>query len=71
MRARSAHLGHAALVDSSSPQLGRLRLALASAIPLPADGRAVLVVDFAASSAASAGAVRASSVTVDDRLVEP
>jgi hypothetical protein len=70
LSARTAHLGTAALVDTESAQPGRLHLALASAIALPGDGRAVVVVDFAASATVSSRAVRAYGVRVDDRLVD-
>ncbi|MBX3027008.1 matrixin family metalloprotease [bacterium] len=70
-RVRTAHLGDAALVDFTAEPPGRLRLALASAIPLPIDGRALLVVDFtAAGDAAVTGrSVRAWSARMDDRVI--
>jgi matrixin/dockerin type I repeat protein len=69
--ARTAHLGEAALIDAVGTQPGRLRLALASAIPLPADGRALAVVDFTSigAGAVSARSVRPWSASLDDRLV--
>lgn len=69
-RTRTAHLGSAALVDARVAQPGRLSVALASAIPLPGDGRAVVVVDFSAAAAGGSHAVRAYNARVDDRLVE-
>jgi hypothetical protein len=69
-RLRTVHLGDAALADFVADPIGRLRLALASAIALPADGRAVLVVDFAASDEGEVGrrSVRPWRALVDDRI---
>ena len=71
IQVRTAHLGDAALIDSVATLPGHLRIALASAVPLPGDGRAVAVVDFAASAGATitANLVRAWSATADDRTV--
>ncbi len=69
-RVRAVHLGSAALIDSVRPAADRFVIALASAIPLPADGRAVLAIDFIATGPAIASdAARAWSARVDDRQV--
>jgi hypothetical protein len=68
-RTRVVHLD-GALVESHVVQPGRLLLALASAAPMPTDGRAVVVADFiAAAPDITAHSVRAFSAQVDDRLV--
>lgn len=68
--ARTAHLGTAGLIDAVATPPGRLRIALASALPLPADGRAVVVVDFtAAAGEVTARSVRPWSAALDDRVV--
>ena len=68
---RTAHLGDAALLDFVVTQPNRLRIALASALTLPGDGRAVVVVDFVASDAGgiTSRSVRAWSASLDDRFV--
>lgn len=67
---RSVRLDGSALLDASLLQPGRLRVALASSVPLPADGRTMLVVDFTATdSAISARLVRPYQIAVDERLV--
>ncbi|MEO8604137.1 MAG: matrixin family metalloprotease [bacterium] len=66
---RLLHLD-AALSESHVVQPGRFAIALASAEPLPTDGRPVLVIDFvAAAPDITARSVRPYSATVDDRLV--
>ena len=68
-RMRDVHLD-GALVASQIVQPGRLALAVAGAAPLPADGRALVVIDFiAAAPDITARSVRAYSAMVDDRLV--
>lgn len=67
---RAVHLGSAALIDSVRPTPDRFVIALASAVPLPADGRAVLALDFIASTPDVGGDVVVPwSAQVDDRQV--
>lgn len=70
IQVRAVHLGAGALLDSVATLPGRLRIVVASAIPLPADGRAVAVVDFTASGGPiAANLVRPWSARADDRVV--
>ncbi len=67
---RSVHLGATALVQARLVQPGRLAIAIASALPLPSDGRALAVVDFTARvDDVGPRSVRAYAVAVDDRPV--
>jgi len=67
---RSVHLGAAALLQARVVQPGRLAIAIASAQPLPSDGRALAVVDFTARvDDVGPRSVRAYAVAVDDHLV--
>lgn len=70
-RVRTAHLGEAALLDFTETPPGRLRIALASAVALPADGRALIVIDFAGAGdgAVTTRSVRPWSALLDDRVV--
>jgi hypothetical protein len=71
LHVRPVHLGAAALADFSVDPVGRLRIALASAVTLPNDGRPLVVVDFLAPRAAAITArnVRPWSALLDDRVV--
>jgi hypothetical protein len=69
-RVRALHLGGHGLLRARSSQPGRLRIALASASPLPSDGRAVVVVEFSASARSiSPNLVRPFTAAVDERVV--
>jgi hypothetical protein len=61
--------GNPTLVDHHAAEPGRLRIALASAVALPADGRALLVVDFSARGAAAPAALSAAQTWIDERVV--
>ncbi|MDX2169782.1 MAG: matrixin family metalloprotease [Deltaproteobacteria bacterium] len=68
--ARLVRLGDDAMVQTQVIQPGRLAIAVASAQPLHADGRAMLVVDFTALAEDLSGrSVRAYNVRIDDRVV--
>jgi hypothetical protein len=69
-RVRTVHLGDAAIARARSSQPGRLTIALASAEPLPNDGRAALVVEFTSGERdISPRLVRPFTAAVDERLV--
>lgn len=69
-RVRALHLDGQGLLRARSSQPGRLRIAVASASPLPTDGRAVVVVEFnSGARSISPNQVRPFTATVDDRVV--
>jgi hypothetical protein len=67
---RPVHIGELSMLMARTPGLGRVRLAIASADPLPIDGRPLAVVEFSAAAPRIApGLVRAVDAVVDERQV--
>ncbi len=67
---RTVGAGKTALVDSNVPIPGRLSIALAGGVPIPTDGRAVIVVDFSAlTDDIPRSPVRPYTVVIDARAV--
>jgi hypothetical protein len=69
-RVRSVRLADPAMLQARSSQPGRVNISLASAPALPADGRAIVVVEFiSAETDVSPHLIRAYTAAVDERAV--
>jgi hypothetical protein len=67
---RAVYVGDPTVVMVREPGPGRVNIAIASASPLPTEGRPVVVAEFtAAEQHVSAGFVRAVAAVVDERQV--
>jgi hypothetical protein len=67
---RPINLSDLSLVSARSPQPGRITIAAASAAAFPADGRPLVIVEFASSERdVSPSAVRPFSANVDELVV--
>jgi hypothetical protein len=67
---RAVHLGDPTVVLARTPETGQVRIAVASADPLPNDGRPLVVVEFSGTTpGVQPGLVRAVDAVVDERQV--
>ena len=67
---RAVHVGDPTVVLARTPEAGQVRIAIASADPLPIDGRPLVVVEFSGPTpGVQPGLVRAVDAVVDERQV--